>query len=103
MRLSQAEVKPKPGSCVNTPWSFDNAAISMTSGPIVPDLTGNRLFFPVAGLVSSKFLSAMQAILGGVVEAYTLPRSEERRVGQACSQRRQACDRTESPLMHYAA
>src|SRR5690606_28011348 len=72
MRLSQEEVKPKPGSWVNTPWSLDNVLISRTSGPIVPDLTGNWLFVPVAGLISSKFLSAMAAIPELVAEAYTL-------------------------------
>src|SRR5690606_19045575 len=76
MRLSQEEVNPNPGSWVKTPWSRAMVPMSRTSGPIVPVLTGKRLFLPLAGLISSKFLSAMAAILGVDRRSLHAPGSE---------------------------
>ncbi len=69
---SQAEVSPKPGSCVNTPRSFEILAISTTDGPMVPSLTGRTLFLPDAVSISSKVFSAMAcAFSRGVASSLT--------------------------------
>jgi hypothetical protein len=59
MRLSVLAVAMNPGSKVKTPWSLVSAAMSITSGPMLPERAGNSLVLPEARSFSSNFLLAM--------------------------------------------
>jgi len=57
--LSVLAVAMKPGSKVKTPCSLLRAAMSSTSGPMVPERTGSVDFFPEATSSSSNVLFVM--------------------------------------------
>jgi len=70
----QAPVDMKPGSKVNMPVSPYNLRMSITSGPTVPDKTGNFQLLPVVSSVRVTVLGLVRGIVLAVaaVMAYIL-------------------------------